>query len=155
MRRKRDIGEGFTDLEQAALYDRMHPPGERSDFRFYLPMIMEARAVVDVGCGTGALLHMAREAGHSGRLVGLDPAIGMLELARRRSDIEWVRGDLSDVDYDREFELAVMTGHAFQELIADDEIRAAFVAVRSALTDGGRFAFETRNPALRGWERWR
>jgi hypothetical protein len=45
-------------------------------------------------------------------------------------------------------------GPAFQELLADDEIRAAFVAVRSALTDDGRFAFETRNPAARAWERW-
>jgi SAM-dependent methyltransferase len=154
MKRTRDLGEGFTDVEQAALYDRMYPPEERNDFRFYLPMIMAATAVLDVGCGTGALLHMAREAGHAGRLVGLDPAVGMLEQARKRSDIEWILGDLSDVAFDREFDLAVMTGHAFQELIADDEVRAAFVSVRSALTDDGRFAFETRNPAARAWEGW-
>jgi len=65
---------------------------------------------------------MAREAGHSGRLVGLDPAVGMLEQARRRSDIEWILGDLSEVPFDREFGMAVMTGHAFQELITDDEV---------------------------------
>jgi SAM-dependent methyltransferase len=153
-KRRRKLGQGFTDREQAALYDRMHPPRERSDFRFYLPMIMDAQAVLDVGCGTGPLLHMAREAGHTRRLVGLDPAVGMLEQARSRSDIEWVLGDLSDVAFEREFDLAVMTGHAFQELIGDDEIPAAFVAVRSALTDGGRFAFETRNPAVRAWEKW-
>lgn len=29
-----------------------------------------------------------------------------------------------------------------------------FTAVRRALTDDGRFAFETRNPAARAWERW-
>ncbi len=86
-------------------------------------MIMEADAVLDVGCGTGALLHMAREAGHNGRLVGLDPAVGMLEQARRRSDVEWVLGDLAAVAFDREFDLAVMTGHAFQELITDDDVR--------------------------------
>ncbi len=71
MKRTRDLGEGFTDAEQAALYDLLHPPGERNDFRFYLPLIMEAESVLDVGCGTGALLHMAREAGHSGRLAVL------------------------------------------------------------------------------------
>ena len=39
-----------------------------------LPMILAAESVLDVGCGTGALLHWARESGHGGRLVGLDPA---------------------------------------------------------------------------------
>lgn len=153
MKRTRDLQEGFTDAEQAALYE-LHPPQERNDFRFYLPMIMAADAVLDVGCGTGALLHMARQAGHIGRLVGLDPAAGMLEQARRRSDIEWILGDLSSVAFDREFDLAVMTGHAFQELITDGEVRAAFGSARSSLADDGRFAFETRNPAARAWEDW-
>ena len=52
------------------------------DYRFYLPLIMSAEGVLDVGCGTGALLHWARETGHTGRLVGLDPAEGMLDVAR-------------------------------------------------------------------------
>ncbi len=47
-----------------------------------------------------------------------------------------------------------MTGHAFQELIGDEEIRAALAAIRSALVASGRFAFETRNPLDRAWERW-
>lgn len=45
-----------------------------------------------------------------------------------------------------------MTGHAFQVLIEDDEIRASLTAIRSALARNGRFAFETRNPAARAWE---
>ncbi|MFI1396091.1 hypothetical protein [Streptomyces sp. NPDC020681] len=36
-----------------------------------------------------------------------------------------------------------MTGHAFQVLVEDDELRTALAAVRSALTGEGRFAFET------------
>jgi SAM-dependent methyltransferase len=144
----------FTDERLAALYDVFFPPARRADLTFYLPLVMAARAVLDVGCGTGALLHRAREAGHTGRLCGLDPADAMLNQARTRSDIEWVRGDLSSVGWDRAFDLVVMTGHAFQELIEDDEIRTALAAVRSALADGGRFAFETRNPLVRAWEHW-
>ncbi len=132
MERTRDLEDGFTDVEQAALYDRLSPPRERNDFRFYLPMVLAARAVLDVGCGTGALLHLARDAGHAGRLVGLDPATGMLEQARKRPDIEWILGDLSTAAFDREFDLAVMTGHAFQELLTDAEVRTAFAAIRSA-----------------------
>lgn len=149
------IEHQFTDDSLAALYDAFcPPPSQRDDFAFYLPLVLSARAVLDVGCGTGALLHLARESGHSGRLCGLDPASGMLNQARRRSDIEWVLGDLSPPRWDREFDLVIMTGHAFQEFVEDDEIRAALAAIRSALTDDGRFAFETRNPLARGWEQW-
>lgn len=148
------IERQFVDERLAALYDRFYPPAARDDFAFYLPLVMSARSVLDVGCGTGALLHAARDAGHPGRLCGLDPAAGMLGQARRRTDIEWVLGDLASVAWDREFDLVVMTGHAFQELTTDGEIRAAFAAVRSALVRGGRFAFETRNPLARAWEQW-
>jgi SAM-dependent methyltransferase len=148
------IEQQFTEDRLAALYDVFYPPERRADFAFYLPLVLAARAVLDVGCGTGALLRMAREAGHTGRLCGLDPASGMLNQARRRTDIAWVHGDLASVGWEREFDLVVMTGHAFQEYVEDDEIRVALAAIRSALTDDGRFAFETRNPRDRAWERW-
>ena len=131
-----------------------YPPARRADFAFYLPLVLAAPSVLDVGCGTGALLRMAREAGHAGRLCGLDPAEGMLNQARRQPSIEWVHGDLASAGWDREFDLVVMTGHVFQEFVEDDAIRVALAAIRSALADDGRFAFETRNPLDRAWERW-
>ncbi|MFZ0658050.1 MAG: methyltransferase domain-containing protein [Candidatus Binataceae bacterium] len=144
----------FADADLAALYDVFNPWQRRNDLEFYLPMVMSARAVLDVGCGTGALLHRARESGHTGRLCGLDPAVGMLEQARMRSDIEWILGDLASVRWKREFDLVVMSGHAFQVLVEDEALRVSLGAIRSALKGGGRFAFETRNPLVREWERW-
>ena len=47
-----------------------------------------------------------------------------------------------------------MTGHAFQVLTEDAELRIALNAVRTALTAEGSFVFETRNPSARGWEEW-
>jgi ubiquinone/menaquinone biosynthesis C-methylase UbiE len=142
----------FSDPALAALYDAFG--AGRRDFGFYLPIVMSAPSVLDVGCGTGALLHAAREAGHTGRLCGLDPADGMLQQARKRPDVDWILGDLSGVAWDRPFDLVLMTGHAFQVFIGDHELRVALAAMRSALTPGGRLAFETRNPVVRGWERW-
>jgi ubiquinone/menaquinone biosynthesis C-methylase UbiE len=148
------VDRQFSDTRLAALYDTFCAWERRRDFDFYLPLVMSAGAVLDVGCGTGALLHGARDAGHTGRLCGLDPADGMLRRARRRSDVEWVLGDLDAVAWDQEFDLVVMTGHAFQVLLEDDEIRTSLARLRSALVRGGRFAFETRNPLVREWESW-
>jgi SAM-dependent methyltransferase len=142
----------YSDESLAKLYDVLNPWGPSDDF--YLDLVMSAMAVLDVGCGTGSLLRRARKTGHDGRLCGLDPARAMRDQARERRDIEWVLGDLSDVGWDQEFDLVVMTGHAFQVLVDDEELRTSLAAIRSALTGGGRFAFETRNPLTRPWEHW-
>ncbi|WP_150239982.1 class I SAM-dependent DNA methyltransferase [Nocardiopsis quinghaiensis] len=153
----------FSRPDMAGLYDSFCFWGCSPDDDFYLDLVMDARSVLDVGCGTGLLQRVARERGHTGRLVGLDPADAMLEVGRRdRDDIEWTLGDLARGPYDGraggpyedEFDLVVMTGHAFQVLTTDDELREALAAVRRALTEDGRFVFETRNPAVRGWEAW-
>lgn len=146
----------FTEPSLAEVYDLFCPWDPRGDFGFYLPLVMAAGSVLDVGCGTGMLLRRARAEGHTGRLCGLDPAAAMLAVARAPGgeQIDWVAGDLSSASFDGAFELAVMTGHAFQVLITDAEVRQALLAVRSALAPGGRFAFETRNPEVREWEHW-
>jgi SAM-dependent methyltransferase len=146
----------FSDIELAELYDALfsRERGSRRDFAFYLPLVMAADSVLDVGCGTGALLHQARRMGHRGCLCGLDPAPGMIAVARRHRGIGWIQSDLAATSLGRRFDLIVMTGHAFQVFLEDDEIRRTLTAIRALLTPAGRFAFETRNPAARDWEAW-
>jgi SAM-dependent methyltransferase len=144
----------FTEPDLAGLYEALHPADERADFDFYLPLVLSAGSVLDVGCGTGELLRRAREAGHRGHLCGLDPADAMLDHGRVRTDIEWRHGDLASFTWDRGFDLVTMTGHAFQVFVDDEQIRRSLTAIRSALTKGGLFVFETRNPLVRAWESW-
>lgn len=146
----------FSDADAAALYDSLNPwdPDHRPEDRFYYPLVMDSGSVLDVGCGTGAMLHLAREKGHSGRLVGLDPDRAALDRARRRADVEWVEGTAADAESGADFDLATMTGHAFQNLLTDHEVRASLTAIHRTLRRGGRFAFETRHPQARAWEEW-
>ncbi|GAA2149148.1 class I SAM-dependent methyltransferase [Kitasatospora kazusensis] len=146
----------LSDADNAALYDVLNPwdPARSPCDAFYSGLVLAADTVLDVGCGTGGMLRQARAAGHRGRLVGLDPDLAALDRARRSADVEWVAGVAAEAAWDGEFELATMTGHAFQSLIGDDELRASLAAIRTALGYGGRFAFETRHPQARAWEDW-
>ena len=147
------VDHQFAEPRLAELYDDFC--ANRRDWAFYLPLAMSASSVLDVGCGTGELLKLAREQGHTGRLVGLDPADAMLDVARCRVDVEWVLGDATSVSFRPDFDLIVMTGNAFQVFVEDDELRASLAAIRSFPKQDGRFAFDTRNPKAREWERWR
>jgi SAM-dependent methyltransferase len=147
-----EYSDDYADPRLAVFYDQLNPWGPSDDF--YLGLVMSADAVLDVGCGTGSVLRRARQAGHGGRLVGLDPAAAMLDQARTCAGADWMLGDLGTVSFDREFDLVIMTGHVFQVFLSDDDIAAALAAVRAALAGGGRYAFETLNPLLRPWEQW-
>ena len=110
--------------------------------------------MLDLGCGTGIFLSRIKP---TGALVGVDPAQGMLEMARRRAGvahIEWIEGDARSVRLQRRFDLVVMTGHAFQVFLTEPDRRAAIETIAAHLAPGGRFVFDTRNPADDDWRSW-
>jgi SAM-dependent methyltransferase len=146
----------YSDADAAALYDVLNPwdPKRSPGDRFYHELVMAAGSVLDVGCGTGAMLACAREHGHRGRLAGLDPDRAALQRARCRADVEWAEGTAAQARWKAEFDLATMTGHAFQFLVTDHDLRASLAAIAAALRGGGHFVFETRHPQARAWEGW-
>jgi len=147
------VDEGYTDPRLARLYDAENPWHLQDDF--YLALDLAARSVLDVGCGTGTRLARARETGHTGLLVGVDPAPAMLAVARTKTaDVEWVDGAAQSLDLGRCFELLSMTGHAFQLLLDDAAVLAALDRFRAHLTPDGLLAFETRNPGPQPWRAW-
>jgi 2-polyprenyl-3-methyl-5-hydroxy-6-metoxy-1,4-benzoquinol methylase len=137
--------------ELAALYDL--ESGWSEDRDFYLALAgSEPIRVLEVGCGTGLIARAMARAGH--RVTAVDPAAAMIEVGRHApfgADISWLQGTAQDFAVDHRFDFAFMTGHAFQVLLDDDDIRQSLANVRRHLAPGGIFAFETRNPAL-PWE---
>jgi SAM-dependent methyltransferase len=147
------VDVAYADPRLASLYDALNPWGRGDDF--YLRFVQRARSVLDLGCGTGLLLRRAKAEGHGGILVGVDAAEAMLVEARAAEPgVVWRQGDARTVGLARRFDLVLMTGHAFQAFLTDAEVTALLENVRRHVAPGGRFAFETRNPAARAWERW-
>ena len=112
-------------------------------------------AALDVGCGTGMLACRIASLGLD--VVGADPALGMLSVARARpgaDGVQWIRSRAEDLDIGRRFRTVYMTGHAFQALIDDATAVAALRAVARHLDPDGVVLFETRNPLRRAWEEW-
>ncbi|MEV6903649.1 class I SAM-dependent methyltransferase [Amycolatopsis sp. NPDC051372] len=144
----------LSEDDAAELYDVLNSWGDFPADHFYDALVESAHNVLDVGCGTGGMLHHARDRGHRGRLLGLDPDRAALARARRRTDVEWREGTAAALTAEAEFDLATMTGHAFQCLTTDEELRDSLTAIRRALRPGGRFAFETRHPRAKAWEDW-
>ena len=92
------LGDYYSDADAAALYDLLNPwdPARYPSDAFYDALVMAADSVLDVGCGTGAMVRRARELGHRGRLTGLDPDLAALDRARRCASIEWIASVAAD-----------------------------------------------------------
>lgn len=142
----------YNDPGLAQFYDMENERG--ADFNFCLRFAEGARAVLDLGCGTGQLAAALAE----GRAVtGVDPAAPMLDVARRKpggDKVEWVQADARSVRLGRRFDLVVLTGHAFQVFLTGDDQRAVLRTITHHLAPQGRFIFDTRNPAAEEWREW-
>ena len=148
------LDQHYVDPRLVALYDVENASRADTDFYIGLAADLDARKILDLGCGTGLL---TREMATAGRLViGVDPAPAMLAYARQQPGadrVQWIKGDASALGTP-EADLAFMTGNVAQVFLDDAEWLATLRAIHAALRSGGHLAFESRNPAARAWEGW-
>jgi SAM-dependent methyltransferase len=81
----------------------------------------------------------------------------MLDIARCRPGgrrVSWVEADARTVRLGRQFDLVLLTGHAFQVFLTDQDQQAVLSTIAAHLAPGGRFIFDTRNPAVQAWRDW-
>ena len=142
----------FDDAAFADFYDLEN--GWGADLDFCSTLATDARSVLDLGCGTWEL---AIALGEGRRIVGVDPATAMLDIARAKPGadrVRFVEGDARTIRLGETFDLVVMTGHAFQVFLNEQDQRAVLATIAAHLAPGGRFVFDTRNPLAREWLEW-
>jgi ubiquinone/menaquinone biosynthesis C-methylase UbiE len=146
----------YTHPRLAQTYEFSDPPWTE-EVSFYRSLTGSApRKVLDLGCGVGGMARVLQGLGH--RVTGVDPAPAMLDVARGKpggGDIAWVQSPAQDFQSDERFDLILMTGHAFQVLLTDEDIVAALQTMRRHLAPRGRISFDTRNPAIDWATRWK
>ena len=165
---------GRSSSESRRTYDRLAPvydllagAGEsrlrEAGLRFL--DIREGERVLEIGCATGrALVKLARTAGGTGRVVGVDLSPAMLDRARRRlaqtgrgTRVELRPGDALQVRLERGFFDAVLLAFTL-ELFDAPDLPKLLARCRDALRAGGRLCVAAlddggKGPLLRlyGW----
>lgn len=144
----------FEHPRLAATYDAFN--AARDDLNVYLAIAeeLDARRVLDVGCGTGtfALLLADRDL----EVTGVDPAAASLGIARAKPNadrVHWIHGDATALPAMR-VDLATMTGNVAQAIVDPPDWAATLHGIHDALRPGGHLVFETRDPARRAWQEW-
>jgi ubiquinone/menaquinone biosynthesis C-methylase UbiE len=145
------------DAAPLAFWDRT---GRRTIERL---MLHPGAAVLDVGCGSGAsALPAAERVGPSGRVIGVDLADRLLDLARAkaaqrgRQNVEFRLGDMTDLGYpDNSFDAVVSVFSIFfvpdMEAVVRELWRMVKPGGKLAITTWGPRFFE---PAYSAWLEW-
>jgi SAM-dependent methyltransferase len=156
-RRRRNCAlpdEHYVNPELAELYDLDSPWSPDRDF--YLSQAgPPPKTILDLGCGTGLICNAYAALGHD--VTGADPSRPMLDIARRKpfgAKIEWGEATAQTFRSAKRFDLIIMTGHAFQVLLEDEDVRAAFETMRTHLKPGGKAVFESRNRVIDWAKEW-
>jgi SAM-dependent methyltransferase len=128
----------------------------RDDFEFMVDLAaqLDARSIVDLGCGAGRLA-VSLTSGER-RVSGVDPSKAMLDRARRREGadrVQWILGDVTALEA-RDVDLVVMVGNIPSTRVTDEAWDELLDGVRTALRAGGHLAFGSWNPRARPWENW-
>ena len=132
---------------------RFHRPIQQAMVRIAASIEASPRAILDVGCGTGSVLALFSAQYPEAELCGVDPAVGMLRVARARLgnsprvDLRNANAEALPFD-DRSFEL-VVSSNSFHHCASQV---AGFEEIDRVLAPGGHFILT--DPFAVGWRKW-
>jgi ubiquinone/menaquinone biosynthesis C-methylase UbiE len=136
----------FEEEFFASLYDSLNPWSISDEF-YVEEAVASGGPMLDLGCGTGMLA--CSLAARNLDVTGVDPAEAMLRVARSRVDgekVKWIRSDGQSLRLPQRFNFIYMTGHAFQQLLTDDDAVALLQTAAHHLSAEGRFCLRHAQP---------
>ena len=144
----------FEHPRLTAMYDALDP--DRRDLEVYAALVDElgAHTVLDIGCGTGTFALLLASRGLA--VTAVDPAAGMLDVARAKPGAElvtWLHCTAAALPA-MQLDLAVMTGNVAQAIIDPGDWVTTLRGTHDAMRPGGHLVLEARDPARRQWEEW-
>lgn len=128
---------------------------EHDNYEGFLDFYLElARAygdggVIDIACGTGAVLLRLAEAGLD--VDGTDLSEAMCDVAGKKAESMGLRlnifpGNMTDFRSHRKYSLAIIARSGFMHLLTPEDQRAALLNIRAALAEGGVLTLNTFAP---------
>ncbi|ENQ8701575.1 class I SAM-dependent methyltransferase [Vibrio harveyi] len=141
-----DLSEFASGMEYDAQYDK-HYEDDIALIQKHITA-MCARSLLDVCCGTGIVtIPVAKQLDNA---VGIDIAEGMLKHAKHKAqgldNLSFLQQDATQFSLDKRFDMAIMTGNAFQAFLSDEMLVGVLNSISNHLNRGGRFIFDTRLP---------
>jgi ubiquinone/menaquinone biosynthesis C-methylase UbiE len=126
----------------AQTYDEAVPdwPGEIDFYRELAARLTSGGgSLLEVACGTG---RVATRLAHVGvKVVGIDLSAEMLAVARKKSaaleNLRWVQADMRNFELGEQFDLAIIPGHAFQNLNTPQDQLNCLECIQRHLIPGG------------------
>ncbi len=139
----------YSDAQQ---YDRLFAGGEPAVGFYRAEADRQGGSVLELGSGTGHKLIPIAADGHP--CTGLELSPAMLAEARRKADVrgvevQWVPGDMRELDLGRTFDLVVIAANSLLHLHETDELVGCFRSVRRHLAPGGRLVLDVFTPSVR------
>ncbi|MDE0684427.1 MAG: class I SAM-dependent methyltransferase [Candidatus Poribacteria bacterium] len=139
------------DEEYLRLYRHARPPERiRRDVENVLRLLRlpRGRHILDLCCGHGS--HSIELAKHEYKVKGFDQSdymLGQAKLDAERAEVEvgWIRGDMRDLPFEREFDAVINMFNSFGFLETEKEDQRVLNLVSKALRPNGLFLQELPN----------
>ena len=127
------------DAQYGALYD--------AEIKFLTALAREEnRTILDICCGTGIVTIPLAEAGFD--ICGIDISPEMLAHAKTKAthldNTVFLLCNALDFALQKKFDLAAMTGNAFQAFLDEHEVLQVLLNINNHLNNDGYFVFGTR-----------
>ncbi len=144
----------FSDPRLVASYDALNALGEDSDFWIREIERLSPSTIIDLGCGTGLLT--CELAKRDYKMIGVEPAGAMLNIARTKpyaEKVHWIEGGYKKFD-GLQTDMVLMTSHVAQFFLKEDEWKEVLKASYKALNPGGHIVFDSRTPIFPPYQTW-